>query len=384
VSSFPSPPVAHPIARAHAERLPGKALKSAAPDADEMAMSNFPGESALTRASTYLLQYLHDETKEVWTVTAGPMGRSFVILGTDGAVDGYLSIASAAKFPAALEQIGTAVAAALGILGSVRTTPRSFDSSEESTPLESALVHGRVIAYFQPIVDLSTGNVVALEALARWQTADGVLSPAEFLHSLEGAGLMFELFERMVDESLGFLADYRHRMPDLSVAVNLELGAVPESGLAEIVSELLARHDVRAELLTIELNERLGCDLSPNAARELRKVAAMGVHLVVADFTTTSDIIGRLGDIPIDGAKLDRRHVSHVAVGQEQSEFIRSIIDHADASGLDLIAEGVETKTQCEHLKRLGCKFGQGYYFAVPQSPISLDAVLGAPLASTW
>jgi EAL domain-containing protein (putative c-di-GMP-specific phosphodiesterase class I) len=347
-------------------------------------MATMVCETALTRASTYLLQYLHDETKEVWAVTAHPIGKSFEIIGTDGSSVGYLSIASAAQFPSAYEQIGTAVAAALGILGSLKTTPSSFDSSADAESLESALVHGRVIAYFQPIVELATGNVVALEALARWQTAEGVVSPDGFLDLLERRGLLFELFERMLDEALGFLADYRYRMPDLSVAVNLELGAVPTSGLADVIGELLALHDVRADLLTIELNERLRFDLSPEAIRGLCDVAGMGVHLVVSDFTTSSDLIARLGAVPIDGAKLDRRHVSQISVGPDARELIHSILERASREGLDIIAEGVETRTQGEHLMHLGCKFGQGYYFAVPQSPSSLDAVLGAPLATSW
>src|SRR5215212_6953569 len=95
-------------------------------------------EAALTRASTYLLQYLHDETKEVWAVTAHPIGTSFEIIGTDGTSAGYLSIASATQFPAAFEQIGTAVAGALGILASLKTTPSSFESSADTEPLESA------------------------------------------------------------------------------------------------------------------------------------------------------------------------------------------------------------------------------------------------------
>jgi EAL domain-containing protein (putative c-di-GMP-specific phosphodiesterase class I) len=347
-------------------------------------MSTTTGESALTRASTYLLRYLHDETKEVWAVTSSPIGTSYLILGSDGTPAGYLSIASDARFPSAFEQIGTAVAAALGILGSLKTTSESFDPLLDTAPLESVLVHGRVIAYFQPIVELESGNVVALEALARWQTVEGVLSPDAFLDKLDRAGLLFDLFERMLDEALQFLADYRHVMPDLSVAVNLELGTVPATGLSQLIADLLAHHDVRAHLLTLKLNERLTYELSDDALRELRRVAEMGVQLMVADFTTNFDLIGRLGGVPIEGAKLDRRHVSQIAVGEQQRQVVRSILERAAASGLDIIAEGVETQTQREHLMRLGCKYGQGYYFAVPQSPSSLDAVLKAPLATSW
>lgn len=341
-------------------------------------------ESALTRASTHLLQYLHDETKAVWAVLSHPMGTNFPILGDAGTPIGYLSIMSDEQFPSTYTEIGTAVATSLGILGTLKVKPRSFDTSMLTTTLEAALMHGRVIAYFQPIVELETGHVVALETLARWHTSDGVLGPDQFLDTLDQADLLFDLFERMLDQALQFLADYRHRMPDLSVAVNLDLETVPSEGLGDVVAELLARHDVRADLLTIELNERSRCELSPDQARQLKALATMGVNLVAADFTTSSDLIERLGGAPIAGAKMSRRHVSQLAVGVEQREFVRSIIDNARDAGLEIIGEGVETQTQSEHLKRLGCKYGQGYYFAVPQPPESLDAVLRAPLATSW
>jgi EAL domain-containing protein (putative c-di-GMP-specific phosphodiesterase class I) len=350
----------------------------------QVMMSTTSGEDALTRASTYLLQYLHDETRAVWAVTSRPLGHSFPILGGDGTTIGYLSIASDAQFPAAYSHIGCAAAAALGILAAVRTGPRSFDEVVATTSLEAALVHGRVTAYFQPIVELESGTVVALEALARWQTVEGVLNPDAFLDILDRSGLLFELFERILDEALAFLADYRHRMPDLNVAVNLELGTVPAKGLTVTIAEMLERHDVRADQLTLKLNERLSYELSPAAVGELRSVGAMGVQLMVADFTTNVDLLGRLGGVPIGGAKLDRRHVSQLAVGEQQRQVVRSILERAAMSGLDIIAEGVETRAQHEHLIRLGCKFAQGYYFAVPQSPSSLDAVLSAPLATSW
>jgi EAL domain-containing protein (putative c-di-GMP-specific phosphodiesterase class I) len=76
--------------------------------------------------------------------------------------------------------------------------------------------------------------------------------------------------------------------------------------------------------------------------------------------------------------------VSRLEAGEEQRQVVRTILDRAALNGLDLIAEGVETQTQREHLLRLGCTYGQGYYFAVPQSPSTLDAVLSGPLATAW
>jgi EAL domain-containing protein (putative c-di-GMP-specific phosphodiesterase class I) len=92
----------------------------------------------------------------------------------------------------------------------------------------------------------------------------------------------------------------------------------------------------------------------------------MGVHLVAADFTTSSDLIRRLGDVPVAGAKMSRHHVSQLAVGVEQRELVRSIIERANDSGIDIIAEGVETQAQVGFLRRFGCHQAQGYFFAPP------------------
>src|SRR5436190_1071477 len=101
------------------------------------------GDSALTRASTHLLDYLHEETKAVWAVVSHPIGTNFPVVDEWGAPVAYLSIMSDEQFSSAYTEIGTGVAAALSILGSIKSKPRSFDTSMLTTSLEAALMHGR-------------------------------------------------------------------------------------------------------------------------------------------------------------------------------------------------------------------------------------------------
>jgi EAL domain-containing protein (putative c-di-GMP-specific phosphodiesterase class I) len=233
-------------------------------------------------------------------------------------------------------------------------------------------------------VELRTTSIVAIEALARWQTADGVLGPDSFLHLFGTGHLMRQLFDRMLDSGLHFLAEYRHRLPDLSVAVNFEFAGLPDDGLADLVAMRLGENDIDPERVTIELNDRLAYDLTPAALEGLAAVAALGVKLVLDDVATTFEVIKRLPGVPIAGAKLDRSHVKQIATGEHEQEVVRRMLARAADANIEVIAEGVETQAQCDRLIDLGCNFGQGYLFAVPQPSSSLAAMLDAPLMNSW
>ncbi len=340
--------------------------------------------SSLSRVSRYLLEYLHAETNATWIVGSTPLGASFPIVGPRNQELGYLSMTSTDD-PSRFNGIGTAVAAALGAIGSA-------EMQQHATPVAPVAgsapdddpAGGRLIAYFQPIVALRTGDVVAIEALARWQTAEGVLAPSTFIDSFNNGPLMLGLFDRMLEAALQFLADHRHRMPDLSATVNLEHAAIAEYGLRDLVSRRLGEFGIKADSLTIELNERLAYEHTAGTLGQLRQLADMGVNLVVDDMSTSFDAIRRMPGVPIAGAKLDRRYVNQLTAGDHEMSVVRGVLERAAAAGIEVIAEGVETQAQCDQLVRFGCNFGQGYLFAVAQPASSLASVLEAPLVSSW
>ena len=226
--------------------------------------------------------------------------------------------------------------------------------------------------------------MVAIEALARWQTAEGVIPASAFIEQFNNQNLMLALFDRMLESTLQFLSDHRQRLPDLSATVNLELAGVPEVGLANLIADRLREFSIEADSLTIELNERLAHHLSEQALDQLRRVARTGVKLLLDDVAASFGAIDRLPGVPIVGAKLDRRYVNQLTAGEHEMRVIRSLLERAAAAGVEVIAEGVETQTQCDRLVRLGCHFGQGYLFAVPQSASSLAVVLEAPFVASW
>ena len=257
------------------------------------------------------------------------------------------------------------------------------DATEAAAVLE-AIELGAIKAYFQPIVELKTGAVVAIEALARWQDRDGVREPDQFLRLVQQAGLLGALFDRILDDGLEHLAEFRHIVPNLQLAVNFEFDSMMDNTFHHSVSTLLAKHHIPPEALSIELSERQTFELPANVRNELIAVADMGVHLVLDDFGTGFASLETLTSLPINGVKLDRRFTGQVVNGDREPVVVKAMIAMAAEAGLNVIAEGIETQLQCDRLVRMGCRLGQGYLFALPQPADSLGVVLSAPLVSTF
>jgi diguanylate cyclase (GGDEF)-like protein len=282
--------------------------------------------------------------------------------------------------------LGAALDAAEASIATARSAVSIASSTfdEATAELVHALDRGQIRAYFQPIVDMRTGDVVAIEALARWQTDTGIREPFEFLPGIERAGLNSSLFHRMLDDGLSHLATFRNISPNLRLAVNFDFDSIPASGLKKTVTDLADKHGVPLELISLELSERQSFELSASTLRELTEVAEAGVKLVLDDFGVGFASLETLTSLPISGVKLDRRFTGQVIDGEREPAVVKAMISMAADAGLEVIAEGVETQTQCDRLVRLGCRLGQGYLFALPLPPDSMATVLSAPLVSAW
>lgn len=282
--------------------------------------------------------------------------------------------------------LGAALDAAEASIGAARSavSVASTTFDEATAELVNALDRGEIRAYFQPIVDMRTGDVVAIEALARWQTDSGIREPYEFLPGIERAGLNASLFHRMLDDGLSHLATFRNISPNLRLAVNFDFDSIPATGLKKTVTDLAEKHGIPLDLISLELSERQSFDLSASTLSELKDVADAGVRLVLDDFGVGFASLETLTSLPISGVKLDRRFTGQVIDGEREPAVVKAMISMAADAGLEVIAEGVETQTQCDRLVRLGCRLGQGYLFALPLPPDSMTTVLSAPLVSAW
>ncbi|MCB0957200.1 MAG: bifunctional diguanylate cyclase/phosphodiesterase [Ilumatobacteraceae bacterium] len=278
-----------------------------------------------------------------------------------------------------------AVAAADSQLeASAAAAPASEANAMEAAEMLGAIERGEIGAYFQPVVDLRTGEVVAVEALARWWTPEGVREPDRFLQPLGRAGLLGALFDRILDDGLAHLSQFRAVSPNLRLAVNIEFDSKADNSLLSSIVERLQRHGIPAEALSIELSERQTFELTEAIRNDLIAVADLGVQLMLDDFGTGFASLETLTSLPISGVKLDRRFTGQVVNGDREPVVVKAMIAMAAEAGLSVIAEGIETQLQCDRLVRMGCRLGQGYLFALPQPAESVAAVLSAPLVSLF
>lgn len=340
-----------------------------------------PHESA-GRAGRHLLQYLRSVTGASWSIDAEPFGVAFPVTALDGTICAYVCLHDATERERC-QQIGSTVAA---VLAHLLAAEAPFADSVDGAALSAAGEHGsdpfggRMIAHFQPIVDLADGRVVAIEALARLQSGSTILGPGSFLDLIDSPAAMLALFDRMLECSLAFLAEQRLRAPDLGAAVKLEFAGIPESGLPELIAGRLAEFGLPGSALEVELNARTMFVLDAPRIEQLRNLAAMGVHLVLADIERCEVTAAQLSGITLSGVKLGRRYVARLVGGEDEAASVRSLIATAQRLGLEVIADGVETRLQTEQLLILGCRYGLGYLFAVPQPPDLLADVLDKPL----
>jgi diguanylate cyclase (GGDEF)-like protein len=235
------------------------------------------------------------------------------------------------------------------------------------TDLRSAVERSAVQVAYQPKVDPATGRVLGAEALARWSRADGPVPPDEFIPLAERAGLIAPLTEHILHTALAACASWRRAGHPLTVAVNLSPQMLTDGTLIQdVVQRALTTHGVPAHALTLEITEG-GLIADPaNGVRVLRALASLGVKLSVDDFGTGHSSLSRLTDLPVQELKIDKSFVQDIAQHRGRQAVTAASLQLGHALGLHVVAEGVETREEFDHLRELGCDSIQGYYVSRP------------------
>ena len=229
--------------------------------------------------------------------------------------------------------------------------------------LRSAVEHGAVQVAYQPKVDAATGRVIGAEALARWSRADGPVRPDEFIPLAERSGLIAPLTEHILDTALAACASWRRAGHALSVAVNLSPQMLTDSsGVRHVVERALRRHDLPAYALTLEITESgLIADLSV-----LHDLQNLGVTLSVDDFGTGHSSLSRLTDLPVRELKIDKSFVTDITRHRGRQAVVLAARQLGHALGMHVVAEGVESQAEFDHLRTVGCDSIQGYFVSRP------------------
>ena len=241
------------------------------------------------------------------------------------------------------------------------------------TELRRALDKDQLKLFYQPLIDLKSGEVAGFEALARWQHDDrGEISPSEFIPVAEESGLILTLGRWAMDKAATTLADWDRQVGEplpVYVGVNLSAIQVARDDIAGLVQSALRSSGLNGDRLTLELTESSIVQDPARAQRVFEALKALDATVAMDDFGTGYSSLAYLQRLPIDVLKIDRSFVTGMMVDPDSVAIVRAVLSLAEALGMSTTAEGIETVELATTLATLGCASGQGYYFARPLEP---------------
>jgi diguanylate cyclase (GGDEF)-like protein/PAS domain S-box-containing protein len=240
--------------------------------------------------------------------------------------------------------------------------------------LRRALARDELVLYYQPKINISTGNLVGAEALVRWQHPEhGLVFPDDFIPLAEYTGLINPLTCYVLDTALVQARTWMDSGRPLPIAVNLSARNLHDEGFAQLVAELLAVHDVPAHLLVLEVTES-AIMIDPVRARlALEQLDALGVRISIDDFGAGYTSLSQLTTLPVSELKIDRSFVATMTSNPGNAMIVQSVIDLGQNLGLTLVAEGVETEQALTALAFLECDVAQGYHLCRPVPVAAFD-----------
>lgn len=235
--------------------------------------------------------------------------------------------------------------------------------------LRQGLKSGDIGPHFQPIVEMSTGRVRGLEALARW-TDDvlGIVGPGEFIPVAENSGLIGELGHVMLDRAIEMAGWLRRQGEQVYVSVNVSPIQLSDLGFADEVRTSLERHRARAADVVLEVTEGIFLDRDSLATQVLAQLAATGVRIALDDFGSGYSSLGYMSRLPIHMVKIDRSLVTQVDDDRPRA-VLDGIISLCENLGLVVVVEGVETETDNLGLRAIGARYGQGWLWSSAVAP---------------
>jgi diguanylate cyclase (GGDEF)-like protein/PAS domain S-box-containing protein len=230
------------------------------------------------------------------------------------------------------------------------------------TDLRSAIEDGVLQAYYQPLVDLSTGQITSLEALLRWPHPErGMISPSEFIPVAEETGLINTVGSSVLRRAC---TDAARWPDDVRVAVNLSPLQFRAGNLLSVVMDALKHSGLSAKRLELEITETLMLEKSDLVIATLHALRALGVRISMDDFGTGYSSLSYLRSFPFDKIKIDQIFVRDLNAHSDAQAIVRSIISLGKGLGVTVTAEGVETAAELACLRNEGCHEGQGFLFS--------------------
>jgi diguanylate cyclase (GGDEF)-like protein/PAS domain S-box-containing protein len=247
--------------------------------------------------------------------------------------------------------------------------------------LRIALREEQFILYYQPKIDLATGNVSGLEALLRWASPDlGLVPPGQFVSILEETGMILEVGRWALRKAIADHAGWRARgLQPPRIAVNVSVIQLRQEQFVAEVRDAIASDSVSGRHIDLEITESMIMDDIAGSIQKLSEIRALGVGVSLDDFGTGYSSLSYIARLPVNTLKIDRSFITAMSESAEHMAIISAVISLARALNMKVVAEGVETQEQSNMLRLLRCDEAQGYLFNPPLPPEKVEALFAAP-----
>jgi EAL domain-containing protein (putative c-di-GMP-specific phosphodiesterase class I) len=254
-----------------------------------------------------------------------------------------------------------------------RADLRQNGGNPSARDLDRALREGEIHTEYQPKTDLSTGEIVGVEALARWHSASfGLITPDQFVPVAEQSDLINRLTFRVLADAIAACRRWREVRPNCSVAVNLSPHVLADPGLVPKIDELLGEHGLPPGALIAEVTELSLLSNLPAAAEMLTRLSLRGVRVSIDDFGTGYSSVLSLLRLPFAELKIDRSFVAACRTDPEAWKLVRTTVSMARELEMQVVAEGIETEAISDRLRDAGCDTGQGWFFGRPMQEAAM------------
>jgi len=233
--------------------------------------------------------------------------------------------------------------------------------------LREAINNKTLALYYQPKIDIKTGKIKSVEALARWPHPErGMISPVEFIPMIEQTGMIRPFTLWILEQAIIQIKHWTESGIDLSIAVNLSTRNLLDPSLPDYIENLLDTHQVSANNISLEITESAIMSRPESAIALLERLHDMGFKISIDDFGTGYSSLAYIKKLPVHELKIDQSFIFGLITNKDDEIIVRSTIDLAHNLGLSVVAEGIESKEILDMLMILGCDIGQGYYFSRP------------------
>lgn len=246
------------------------------------------------------------------------------------------------------------------------------------TRLRKALQYQEFINYYQPIIDSAQHSIVGAEVLLRWQSPDGMISPAEFIPLAEDLRLIVKMTQQLLERALADMAEWRAAGYELYLSVNLSTQHLEQPALAETILALLEKYQLPAHCLRFEITESALMRDQQSAIRTMQALSDYGIKLALDDFGTGYSSLKYLKELPLDAIKIDRSFVQDIGIDHNDETIIDAMLSMANSLGLYCVAEGVETEQQLAFFNKRSCFLIQGFLFSRPLPAAELLTLLSS------